>query len=258
MCYESSQLAYRIYRDAKRLGASDEELEALRKRWHDLENDRPQFYHVSGFNHPELLGFTHKGEKLELETFFWGLIPSWVQNEEQASKLWNQTLNARGETLFSKPAFRDAAGQERIVLPLTGFYEHHHKKGQSFPYFIQAAKEEDLLVAGVASEWINRASGEIVRTATIVTVQGNELMSGIHNNPKMEGPRMPLILHDEFAQQWMEGTKQDAEVLLRQPPEIALKAHTVRRLRGKEYVGNCAEVQEEYEYIELQQQPGLF
>lgn len=258
MCYESSQLAYRIYRDAKRLGASEEELDELRKRWHDLENDRPQFYHVSGFNHPDLLGFTRKNQSLELETFYWGLIPEWVANEEQASRLWNQTLNARGESIFSKPAFRDAANRERIVLPLTGFFEHHHRKGKTYPYFIAAEEAEDLLVGGLASEWVNPASGELIRTATIVTVEGNALMTRIHNNPKLDGPRMPFILEDDEAEQWMCGTKSEAEALLVKQRNISLTAHTVRRLRGKEYPGNCAQAQEAFEYAELIEPPGLF
>lgn len=258
MCYESSQLAYRIYRDAKRLGASDEELNELRRRWHDLENDRPQFYHVSGFSHPDLLGFTRKNRTIDLDSFFWGLIPNWVPNEEQASKLWNQTLNARGETIFDKPAFRDAALSERIVIPLTGFYEHQHQKGKTFPYFIAAEAEEDLLVGGLAAEWVNPATGELIRSATIVTVPGNALMARIHNNPKLNEARMPLILSEDQSAQWMTGSQSDAEEILSLSCKVNLRAHTVRRLRGKEYLGNCKEVQEAYDYPELIEPPTLF
>src|SRR3989338_9541847 len=106
MCYESSQLAFRIYKDAQRIGASEEELAELRGKWHDLENDRPQLYYASGFEHPELLGFTRRHHRLELETLYWGLIPHWRSEEEQALALWNQTLNARGESIFEKPYFQ--------------------------------------------------------------------------------------------------------------------------------------------------------
>lgn len=258
MCYESSQLAYRIYKDAQRIGASEEELAELKKKWHDLENDRPQFYYASGFDHPELLGFTKRHHRLELETFYWGLIPHWVKTEEQARALWNQTLNARGESIFEKASFRDAAENERIVMPLTGFYEHQYRAGKPFPYFIQQKNGENMLVGALAAEWTNEVTGELYRSASIVTTPGNALMAEIHNSPKLKGPRMPLLLDPTNVEQWMTGSVQEANELIRPNTHIELKAHTVRQLRGKEALGNCEKTQEEYDYPPLYEPPTLF
>jgi len=49
----------------------------------------------------------------------WGLIPSWASDASIGFK----TINARSETVASKPAFRDAFTGRRCLLPADGFFE---------------------------------------------------------------------------------------------------------------------------------------
>ena len=49
----------------------------------------------------------------------WGLIPSWATDASIGFK----TINARAETVASKPAFRDAFVSRRCLLPADGFFE---------------------------------------------------------------------------------------------------------------------------------------
>ncbi len=49
----------------------------------------------------------------------WGLIPSWATDATIGFK----TINARAETVASKPAFRDAFVSRRCLLPADGFFE---------------------------------------------------------------------------------------------------------------------------------------
>jgi putative SOS response-associated peptidase YedK len=49
----------------------------------------------------------------------WGLIPSWASDASIGFK----TINARAETVASKPAFRDAFVSRRCLLPADGFFE---------------------------------------------------------------------------------------------------------------------------------------
>lgn len=258
MCYEASQLAYRIYKDAERLGASKEELEVLKKKWNDLERDRPQFYHVSGYEHPTLIGFEMNSERLDIKEFVWGLIPEWTKDENQAKEIWNKTLNARQETIFDKPSFRKSAEERRVVIPLTGFFEHHHKKNKTFPYLIRAKKDEDLLVAAIASEWTNKETGEIISTASIVTTKGNEVMTRIHNNPKLKEARMPLILEAKEAKKWMGTSIDEAKEICQNIPTIELESFTVPKLRGTHAVGNTLEAHTVKSYTELEEPPTLF
>ena len=259
MCYDTAQLAYRIYKEAIRLKASPDEIEELRKRWKKLAgDDEPDVFHASGYQHPKLAVFESEGGKIQIDQQTWGLIPHWVKDEQSAKEIWNRTLNARGETIFEKPSFRDASKSNRVIIPLDGFFEHHHKHGKAFPYFIQSTNKERLLVGGISSDWLNKVTGEIMRTFSIVTTKGNELMSEIHNNPKLKEPRMPLILNEKGIEQWLNGNQEDATELIRPNAEVELEAHTVSRLRGKDYKGNVPEVQEEFNYEELNEQGSLF
>ena len=259
MCYETSQLAYRIYKEAKRIHASDEEIEYLRKRWEELsKGNEPQFYHVSGFSHPKLAALKSKKGKLEIDQFTWGLIPYWVKDELQAKELRDKTLNARGETIFEKPSFREAARSSRLIIPLDGFYEHHHKAGKKYPFYIQRKDKRKMFIGGVSSDWNNQATGELIRTLSIVTTKGNDMMKEIHNNPKIREPRMPLILNDEDCVKWLEGEEEEVVELIVPNVNIELDSHTVKKLRGKEYLGNCEEVKGEYVYEEMSDPPTLF
>ena len=205
-------------------------------------------YHASGFQHPRLLIET--GEALP-RVAHWGLIPHWVKDRAQAKKLWNSTLNARGETIHEKPSFRDAYKHKRCAIYVDGFFEHHHFSGKTYPYFVQAANHSALCLGGLWSEWVDRSTGELISTFTIVTTPGNELLSRIHNNPKMKGPRMPLILDQADELQWVEGNPVEAGDLIKANTNISLHAHTVARLRGNAYLGNVPEVSDAVSYPEL-------
>lgn len=213
-------------------------------------------HHVSGFSHPELLIYTDRSLNFP-EVATWGLVPHWVKGDEQRKKLWNQTLNARGETIFEKPSFRNAAKNNRCIVYVDGFYEHHHFGGKTYPFYIHRKDLEPLALAGLWSEWTDNGTGGSINTFTIVTTEGNPLLAKIHNNPKLKGPRMPFILPLELEDKWLihiddEVDQKSIEELIQSYPEEELTAHTVTRLRGKEYIGNVKEVSDSFEYEELE------
>ena len=111
-------------------------------------------------------------------------------------------------------------------------------------------------LAGLWSEWTDEATEETLNTFSIVTTKGNKMLTKIHNNPKLEGPRMPVILPQELEDKWLNPIEDELDVksiqeLIREYPDEELDAYTVRRLRGKEYIGNVKEVSEPFEYEEL-------
>src|SRR5580704_6985599 len=52
----------------------------------------------------------------------WGLIPYWAKDALIGARL----INARGESIDTKPAFRAAFRQRRCLIPADGFYEWLH------------------------------------------------------------------------------------------------------------------------------------
>ncbi|WP_303921711.1 SOS response-associated peptidase [Draconibacterium sediminis] len=247
MCYDIKTKVEAALKRARHYG-NEEAIQML------IEQFRPfleeEFFHVSGFQHPKMLIYT--SENFELPAIAsWGLIPFWVKNEQQQLDIWNKTINARGESIFEKPSFRTSAKSKRCLVYIDGFFEHHHFGGKTYPFYIQRVDGEPIVLGGLWDEWTNKATGEVVNSFTIVTTKANALMKKIHNNPKLNEARMPLILNEEEADKWLNGTAAEAKAMIQPATDGLLKAHTVRRLRGKEAVGNSPEAIEEFVYPEL-------
>ena len=250
MCFDIQAVLETQLKRAKKLSDQDwvKELDTEL----DIYKDYPLF-HVSGFSHPKLIIYT-QDEPYKPVAATWGLIPFWVKNEDQKNKLWNGTLNARGETLFNKASFKNSAKNKRCLLQIDGFYEHHHYKGKTYPFFITKKDKEPLTLAGLWDKWLNRDTGEVFKTFTIVTTKGNDLLAKIHNNPKLKEPRMPFLLSDDLANEWLSPNESKDQItqIIQPYPTNELTAHTVRRLRGKEYPGNIKEISEPFEYTDLE------
>ena len=213
-------------------------------------------HHVSGFSHPELLIYTNDSPSFP-KIATWGLVPNWVKDEDQLKKFWNNTLNARGETIFEKPSFREAAKNNRCIIYIDGFYEHHHFNKKTYPFFIQRKDQKPIALAGLYNEWVNPETNGRMNTFSIVTTVGNSMLAKIHNNPKIKGPRMPLILPIELEDNWLHPIqdavdKKKIQELIQSYPQEELKAHTVRKLRGQEYIGNVEDISAEFIYEELE------
>ena len=225
-----------------------------------LENLIPMtdlpLHHASGFSHPELLIYTDDSPHFPTIAA-WGLVPHWVKDEAQLKTFWNNTLNARGETIFEKPSFKQAAKTNRCLIYIDGFYEHHHFNKKTYPFFIQRKDDQPMALAGLWSEWINPETSGRMHTFTIVTTEGNSMMAKIHNNPKIKGPRMPLILTDALEDEWLHPIannfdQQKIKALIKSYPEDQLKAHTVGKLRGKDYKGNVEHISDAFVYEALE------
>ena len=212
-------------------------------------------HHSSGFSHPEMLIYTDVSPDYPTVAT-WGLIPHWVKDTTQQKKFWNNTLNARGESIFEKPSFRDAAKNKRCLIYIDGFYEHHHFNNKTYPFYIQHKDSSPIALAGLWSEWTNPENGGTICSFSIVTTKGNSLMAKIHNNPKIKEPRMPLILPDALTEEWLQPINDNLDQnkiqeLILSYPENELKAHTVGKLRGKEYAGNIETISNEVTYHDL-------
>ncbi len=252
MCYDIKASLEAQLNRARR--SNDEQaIEEIMERLAPL-TDLP-LHHASGFSHPELLIYTDRSPYFP-EVATWGLVPHWVRDNEQRLKQWNNTLNARGETIFEKPSFRTASKNSRCIIYVDGFYEHHHFDGNTYPYYIYAKNKEPLALAGLWSTWKDEETGGGMNTFSIVTTEANVLMEHIHNNPKMKQPRMPVILPRKLEDQWLDPITDELDVqsiqeLIKKYPDGELKAHTVARLRGKEYEGNVEGISNKFVYKAL-------
>lgn len=128
--------------------------------------------------------------------------------------------------------------------------------GKTYPFYIAMKDESPMALAGLWDEWVNKETGEIMRTVAIVTTRANAVMEKIHNNPKADGARMPVILPGDKQDEWL-GTcvagadKEKLKALLAPFDPARLMYHAVPRLRGREAVGNVPQAMLQQEYPEL-------
>uniref|UniRef100_UPI00321702F1 SOS response-associated peptidase n=1 Tax=uncultured Draconibacterium sp. TaxID=1573823 RepID=UPI00321702F1 len=247
MCYDIKTKVEAALKRARHYG-NEEAVQMLIEKFRPFLED--EWFHVSGFQHPKLLVYTGDNSEMPLVAS-WGLIPFWVKNEQQQLDIWNKTINARGESIFEKPSFRTSAKSKRCLVYIDGFFEHHHFGGNTYPFYIYGVDEEPLILGGLWDEWTNKASGEIINSFTIVTTKANSLVKKIQNNPNLKEARMPLILNESQAEVWLKGNASEAKKLIVPAVDGLLKAHTVRKLRGKNAVGNSPEAIKEFSYPEL-------
>jgi len=138
-------------------------------------------------------------EKPAIQFYNWGLIPYWAKDDS----IKKYTLNARIESLSEKPSFRDSISQP-CLIPATGFYEWQwldSKGKEKQKHLIQTKTNPLFSFAGLYSNWLDKNTGEILNTFTIITTQANPLMEKIHNTKK----RMPVILHPKDESKWLAG-----------------------------------------------------
>ncbi len=136
MCYNAAQLTHKILKDAQRLNASPEEIDSLEKKWDNLKSHAQNYYHISGFSHQKIIAFYQENESLNLDLFQWGIIPNWAKTEKDAKDIQSKTVNVRGETMQEKASFKNSAINNRCIIPLSGFFEHHAKNGKTIPHYI--------------------------------------------------------------------------------------------------------------------------
>lgn len=149
-----------------------------------------------------VLAIPNDGSK-RADFFVWGLIPSWAKDPSMANRL----INARGESLAEKPAFRGAYKYRRCLVLADGFYEWAARPGTKAktPYFVHLKSGEPFAFAGLWEEW-HAPDGSMIRSCTIITTTPNELMASIHN-------RMPAILAPADYMVWLDPAPQSPERL---------------------------------------------
>ena len=106
-------------------------------------------------------------------------------------------INARAETVATKPSFRSAFQSRRCLIPADGFYEWKQtEKKTKQPYFIGLKNEEPFAFAGLWEHWESR-DGSAIDSCTIITTEANDLLRNVHD-------RMPVILHEPDYDRWLD------------------------------------------------------
>lgn len=149
----------------------------------------------------------------------WGLVPSWAKDAKAGAGL----INARGETVATKPAFRAAFARRRCLVPMAGYYEWQRTPAGKIPHYFQLLNAEQFAVAGFYEYWPGRDGMEPVESFAVITTAANEMAARIHD-------RMPAILPERAHVEWLDPENRRTEALQRllDPyPAEEMRAHRV-------------------------------
>ncbi len=153
-----------------------------------------------------------------VELLRWGLIPSWADDPKMAAR----TINARAETLATKPAFRDSFRSRRCIVPASGFYEWKKTGSKKQPFYIHPSLGRHFFLAGLWDRWFSNVDGPI-ESFTIATTDANDALREIHD-------RMPVVLSANDIDQWLDPAYDNAarlEALLRPAPDSTIAMYPV-------------------------------
>lgn len=160
----------------------------------------------------------------KMDLYRWGLVPSWVRD---LSTFRATTINARVESVATKPLFRAAFRQRRVLIPASGFFEWDRKDPKAKqPYAFVRTDGRPMAIAGLWEPFRN-AEGHWTRSCAILTASGNEDMP-IHD-------RAPVVLEREAWDKWLDPSINDPEELqdmLRLRPGGILRHYPVDRRVG--------------------------
>jgi putative SOS response-associated peptidase YedK len=155
-----------------------------------------------------------EGVARELRVVRWGLVPFWAKDPSIGSRM----INARAETVQSKPAFRQAFKRRRCLLPADGYYEWQRLDGKGEtdspggkvpkqPFFITRRDGGPLAFAGLYELWRDRELPDDherawLWTATIITTSAPDELGQIHD-------RMPMVIEPERWADWLDPEADD-------------------------------------------------
>lgn len=193
MCF-----SYHLFQDAV----------ALEKRYNAVFNfsHKVNFtdFPVNGFARPwmPIISFDNTDQFTMAQ---WGLIPGWVKDIKDFKA---NTLNARMEELSQKASYRNSVNN-RCIVPADSFYEYHwlDLKGKAKQkYELHLENDEIFSFPAIFSDWKEPATGNVIRTYSLLTTVGTGLMKEVHNS-RPNDPRMVIVLNPENEKDFLETGK---------------------------------------------------
>jgi len=170
----------------------------------------------------EVLAIVKYEKENWLEKLHWGLVPFWAKDISIGAKM----INARAETIESKPGFRNAFKKRRCLIPADGFYEWIGPKGQKQPMFITLPESKPFAFAGLWEIWQKKDDPDTMyKSCTIITTEASDSVRKIHH-------RMPAILKPEMYESWLDSLNQNINELkniLQTGIVTELKSHAVSK-----------------------------
>ena len=145
----------------------------------------------------------------ELSTASWGMIGPWLRDENEARASQSRAINARSESIFEKPTFRDSLKSRRCLIPADGYYEWATALGKykpKQPFYISSDDGKPLAMAGIWNTW-RSPSGVNIQSASVITREAVGELATIHS-------RMPVMMPREHWDDWLDVNEHSTQELI--------------------------------------------
>ena len=131
-------------------------------------------------------------------------------------------LNARAETVATKPMFREAFQRRRCLLPTSGYFEWQAIGKEKQPWYFTRKDGDPITIAGLHEAWNNPETGERIWTCSMLIIEPNKFVAEVHN-------RMPIMLDPKDFDQWERGDAKDAAALMKPAEDELLQKWPVSK-----------------------------
>lgn len=162
----------------------------------------------------------------DLTTASWGLVASWQKDLSSAYATLSRAINARSESVFEKPTFRESVRKRRCLIPADGYYEWATALGPyrpKQPFFISRIDGRSISLAGIWSSWTS-INGDKIESVAIITREAVGILAQIHS-------RMPVFMSNDRWESWLSPDLSDVQeiraLMEYSDPDAGLTVHAV-------------------------------
>lgn len=132
-----------------------------------------------------------------IDLYWWGLIPFWTKNSIPT----HRPINARSESIMTKPTFRKPYLKQRCLIPASGFYEWDERTKPKQPFYFHLEHKSIFAFAGIWDSWIS-PEGENINTCCLITKSATDTLTHIHD-------RIPVVIHPNDYTSWFKCEDKD-------------------------------------------------
>jgi len=147
-----------------------------------------------------------------LDIYRWGLLPHWSKD----TRLGYKMINAKAETLTTKPAYSVPFREHRCLVVVDGFFEWKVPDlcppKKKIPFYFHRSDGQPITFAGLHETWWNKSRSKepdpdtLLKTCTIITTDAGPDMVEVHN-------RMPVIIERDDIDAWLDPDQHDPKAL---------------------------------------------
>ncbi|MFS4469770.1 SOS response-associated peptidase [Maribacter sp. 2210JD10-5] len=167
------------------------------EKWANASFKYPNLYQpqqvINGLNEVSIPIITMENQT-EIALAIWGLLPEKYKEDWDIFQNATNTLNFHEESMNSEMWYTKALENRRGIIPVTGFFTHYLKNGDSYPYYISLKNGKPFFLASIYNQLEDGFF-----TCSLLVGQANSFIKKFQNMIDC----MPLTVAPEEKEEWL-------------------------------------------------------